>query len=214
MLRAWLDTASQRAFEACWRASRPFAQPSLAHVQPACFDWSVLAEVLASPARDVLVTRDGALDSVVAPTTLAEVEVGLEQGRGLVARRAERSQPGLHALACQFSRERGARVHVQLFVTPAQTRGFSWHYDHEDVVIVQTGGSKSYYFRENTRCKGPLPAQPDFTLLRQEVSPLAVCTLLPGDALYLPRGTWHMGRADTLSFSISIGLERGMQTPP
>ena len=41
-------------------------------------------------------------------------------------------------------------AHVQLFVTPAETHGFSWHYDAEEVFIVQTAGVKDYLLRENT----------------------------------------------------------------
>jgi ribosomal protein L16 Arg81 hydroxylase len=37
-------------------------------------------------------------------------------------------------------------VHVQLFVAPAGTHSFGWHYDDEDVYIVQTEGSKDYFF--------------------------------------------------------------------
>jgi ribosomal protein L16 Arg81 hydroxylase len=202
VLRSWLAPDTHAQFVAHRRARRAFAQPSLAALRSSLFGWDVLGRVLSSAQRDVLVTRDGALLSVPDPD-LEQVRLGLTEGLGLVARRAERCEASLRELALAFEREFERTAHVQLFVTPRGTRGFRWHYDMEDVCILQTLGRKSYYLRENTR---ELPVEPDFTQIRAEVSPLAACTLAAGDALYIPRGMWHMGRAEEDCFSISIGL--------
>jgi ribosomal protein L16 Arg81 hydroxylase len=202
-----MEPHTYEQFLAHRRARRAFAQPSLAAIRSAMFDWDVLARVLASPQRDLLVTRDGALLQLPDPD-LARVRSLLANGMGLVARRAERCEASLCELARTFAREFDRAAHVQLFVTPQGTRGFRWHYDVEDVLILQTSGRKSYSLRANTR---ELPAEPDFSLIRQEVSPLAACTLTAGDALYIPRGMWHMGRAEEDCFSISIGMEHRLQ---
>jgi hypothetical protein len=207
VLRSWLDPATYEQFLAHRRARRAFAQPSLAALRSSMFDWDVLGRVLASPHSDVLITRDGALLDSPAPT-LEQARAGLAGGVGLVARRAERCEASLCELARAFEQEFDRTAHVQLFVTPQGTRGFRWHYDLEDVLILQTSGQKTYYLRDNTR---PLPERPDFALIRDEVSPLAACTLAAGDALYIPRGMWHMGRAEVDCFSISIGLEHRLQ---
>lgn len=115
------------------------------------------------------------------------------------------------ALARSFERDFHRTARVQLFVTPRGTRGFAWHYDLEDVFILQTLGSKTYYLRENTRVTS-LDGAADFAQFAQEVSPLAVCALTVGDVLYIPRGMWHMGRAEDDCFSISVGLEHTLQT--
>jgi ribosomal protein L16 Arg81 hydroxylase len=74
----------------------------------------------------------------------------MARGIGVVIRRAERNHPDLAALAAAFVRNLPGEVHLQLFVTPAGTNNFGWHYDVEDVFIVQTAGAKDCYFRENT----------------------------------------------------------------
>ena len=51
--------------------------------------------------------------------------------------------------------------------------GFSWHYDFEDVFIAQTDGAKEYFFRENTVDLQTRGGQPDFTRVRDEVTPIA-----------------------------------------
>jgi 50S ribosomal protein L16 3-hydroxylase len=206
VLTEWLDPASRTQFLAHRQARRAFARPSI--VRGVEFGWEVLGRVLASPLRDVLVTRDGSMLNLPDPD-LAGVQRGLARGLGLVARRAERCEASLCDLARAFERQFARSAHVQLFVTPRGTRGFAWHYDLEDVVILQTAGRKSYSLRENSQ--SPLPDQPDFASFRAEVSPLALCTLCAGDALYIPRGMWHMGRAEEDAFSISVGLEHRLQ---
>lgn len=94
---------------------------------------------------------------------------------------------------------------MQLFVTPPGGISFGWHYDAEDVVILQTGGSKDYNLRANTLDQYAR-SEPDFSKIREETSPLALCTLVEGDMLYLPRGHWHVARARTCALSISIGV--------
>ena len=119
-------------------------------------------------------------------------------------RRAELHDAGLATLADSFARELGGSAHIQLFVTPGKTRGFGWHYDEEDVCIVQTQGTKTYYFRENTQ--EVVPDRFDFTRIRSETSPLMSCTLAARDLLYLPRHMWHAAKADADSLSISVGV--------
>ena len=86
-------------------------------------------------------------------------------------RHAEQVDAGLARLAALFTQDIPGKVHIQLFVTPAGTHGFGWHYDDEDVFIVQTEGSKDYFFRDNTVERDrPLDAPPDFTQFGPEVS--------------------------------------------
>jgi 50S ribosomal protein L16 3-hydroxylase len=81
------------------------------------------------------------------------------------------------------------------------------HAARKQVFIIQTAGRKEYYFRRNTVDPVPLRgAQPDFSRVREERTPLMACTLLPGDWLYLPRGYWHVAQPREASLSISIGI--------
>lgn len=95
---------------------------------------------------------------------------------------------------------------VLVFATPGGVNGFGWHYDAEEVFIIQTAGEKEYLFRENTVAVPQRGAQPDFSRIREETSLMLSCRLLPGDWLYLPRGYWHVAHPNDHSLSISIGI--------
>lgn len=205
VLAAWLDPSTYDAFLAHRRLRRAFAQPNTA-AAPGLFDFARLHRILGhEEAPDVLITRDGALLDEASPRDAAGVEALLARGCGLVVRRAQRQDALLHQVAQALARELAGAVQVQLFVTPEQTRGFSWHYDREDVLILQTQGAKTYYLRDNTVVPEP-HAVVDFTRYCEERSPLQACTLQAGDLLYLPCGTWHMGRADSTALSVSLGV--------
>lgn len=204
----WLDAPRAREFGSCRQRRLPFAAPSLPLVQPALFDWPTLERVLQSdPAPDALVVRSNQVLDVALPRSGEQVRALFADGAGLVVRRAQASDPALAQLARCLGDGFGCDVHLQLFVTPARRHGFGWHYDADDVVILQTLGSKEYYFRANTQ-DPVLDARrtPDFTLVKRETTPLMSCTLVAGDALYLPRGMWHAARAIDDSLSISVGL--------
>ena len=126
---------------------QPFASPSSAGNAIPMFGWDTLERLLANDAAaDLLAVARGKLVDLAAPKTLAEVRALLLEGVGLVIRRAELIDAGLARLAASMTRVIPGEAHVQLFVTPAGTHGFGWHYDDEDVFIVQTEGSKDYFF--------------------------------------------------------------------
>jgi ribosomal protein L16 Arg81 hydroxylase len=124
-------------------------------------------------------------------------------------RSAEAYALPVRELCQQLSAECPGPQRVIAFATAAKMHGFGWHYDPEDVFIMQTAGDKEYLFRRNTVVdvpSQPLRAQPDFSAARDEVSPTMSCRLLAGDWLYLPRGYWHVAYAHADSLSLSIGI--------
>jgi Cupin superfamily protein len=111
----------------------------------------------------------------------------MSSGTGLVIRHAEKLDAGVAGLAASVTQHIPGEVHVQLIVTPAGTYGFGWHYDDEDVFIVQTEGSKHYFFRDNTaERERPSGTAPDFTRFGGEAAPIGTARLLAGDWLYIP----------------------------
>jgi ribosomal protein L16 Arg81 hydroxylase len=204
MLERWMAEGAYRGFVAQRARRAPFADVGVMPAHELAFDWERLGRVLADRASDVLVVRDSVLSEEAAPRDTQELRQLFGRGAGIVVRRAERHDEGLAALAQAFAWELGGRSHIQLFATPAKTRGFGWHYDEEDVCILQTHGAKTYYFRENT---GEVePGRFDFARVRDETSPLMSCTLVARDKLYLPRHMWHAAKADEDSLSVSIGV--------
>lgn len=192
----------------------PFAQPGAASGLVRFLDWCTLDRVLQSASEvgddDVLVVRHGRLVPTPVPRSLSAARPLLAAGSSLVVRNAEARDAGMRELCDRFASTLAARARIQLFVTPKGERGFGWHYDAEEVFIVQTMGTKEYFFRENTVNPRPRP-QPsyDFAAVRQERTPVMACTLIAGDWLYMPRGWWHVATAHEDSLAISIGVLEG-----
>jgi ribosomal protein L16 Arg81 hydroxylase len=138
---------------------------------------------------------------------LAQVMRLMEAGVSVVVRAAEKHDAGLAGLAERFARVLPGEVHIQLYVTPAATNSYGWHYDFEDVFIVQTAGVKDYYFRANTAAPDAvLGDRLDFGSFRNERSPLMSARLVAGDWLYLPSRWWHLVKCVEDSLSISVGV--------
>ena len=208
MLDEWLSPITVSLFVRDYLRKQPFASPSSARTAIAVFGWGTLERLLSNdPTADLLVIARGKLVHLPRPKTLAEVRALLLEGLGLVIRRAEQVDAGLARLAALFTQDIPGEVHIQLFVTPAGTHGFGWHYDDEDVFIVQTEGSKDYFFRDNTVERDrPLDAPPDFTQFGHEVSAIGTARLIAGDWLYIPARWWHMAKCVDDSLSISVGI--------
>ena len=217
MIGDWLGQTTLADFRTQYLQRAPLACPSTGLASVRKLDWQVLARVLvADPQPDVLVVAGGKRLDVPAPRSLADLAALFAAGIGLCLRHTERCDPGLGAIAAEFERELGS-AQVQLFVTPPGTHGFSWHYDDEDVFIVQTLGTKDYFFRQNTVTGSQLAHGSVFQRFSEERSPILAATLVPGDFLYIPARWWHMAEcgAGDPALSISVGVRpRGAVLAP
>lgn len=63
----------------------------------------------------------------------------------IVIRHTERSHPVLAELADDFSHGFNSAVDIQSFLTPENAETFGWHYDVENVFIIQTSGEKNIF---------------------------------------------------------------------
>jgi ribosomal protein L16 Arg81 hydroxylase len=97
-----------------------------------------------------------------------------------------------------------------MFATPPGMAGLSWHYDAEDVFILQTTGEKEYSLRKNTVNPWPLEETlPEDMHYEREIMPLMQVTLRPGDLLYVPCGYWHKADAANsteTAISLAVGV--------
>jgi ribosomal protein L16 Arg81 hydroxylase len=169
--------------------------------------WETLGEALAGPQADLLVVRKGRRYGGPPPVDLAQARALHEEGYTLLVRHAERCHPGLAELAAGFSRDFWAPVDVHLYCTPAGQFGFDWHYDAEDVFLVQTVGRKEYSLRKNTVNPWPLEETlPRDMAYEREIMPLVRCELAAGDWLYVPAGYWHKGESREASVTLAIGV--------
>jgi len=208
VLGKWLAPRSWTTFEREVLNRSAWARPGIAADEAKAFGWTELDRLLGTePEPDVLVVARGQLLPDRAPRALASLRRLMARGAGICARHSEQCHELLHDWADSLSRATQRRVHAQVFATPSKTHGFAWHYDAEHVFIVQTAGTKDYYFRKNTvDLRTPDGAAPDFSRVRTERSPLQTARLIAGDCLYIPARWWHMAVCIEDSLSVSLGL--------
>jgi hypothetical protein len=187
---------------------QPYAGAGTAWAAVPLLSWDVVDRVLRSDlAPDVLSVAGGRLVDVPRPQTTADAQRLMRRGVSTVVRAAELHEPGLAALAAAFGRLLPGEAHVQLYVTPRGTHSFGWHFDFEDVFIVQTLGVKDYYLRANsTAHEARLGDKLDFSSVRRERSPLLSSRLIAGDWLHIPARWWHLVKCVEDSLSISVGV--------
>ena len=170
--------------------------------------WETIDQVLPQRGADVLFARAGEPYVGSRPQSLAEAKELHASGYTLLVRHAERHDRRLAELASSFYDDFHAPVDIHMYFTPASQSGFGWHYDGEDVFILQTAGAKQYSLRKNTVNPWPttetLPADMGFD---REIMPVMKCTLEPGDWLYIPAGYWHVASAEVDSISLAVGLQ-------
>jgi 50S ribosomal protein L16 3-hydroxylase len=169
--------------------------------------WETLGRVLAGEKVDSLVVRDGRRVEAPSPKNREEAEALTREGCTILVRNAQRHDAALADLARGFERDFCGPVNIHIYATPADRFGFGWHYDAEEVFILQTVGAKEYSLRKNTVNPWPLeetlPADMHY---EREIMPLVRCLLRPGDWLYIPCGYWHKAEAKETSISLAVGV--------
>jgi mannose-6-phosphate isomerase-like protein (cupin superfamily) len=111
------------------------------------------------------------------------------EGATLILNQAHRAIPAL-SLACrELFAELGFPARANIYITPPNSQGFSWHADDHEILILAISGRKSFYLR---------PAGGETV----EVD------LRAGDLLYLPRGLVHQARSSSVpAVHLSMGLK-------
>jgi len=87
-------------------------------------------------------------------------------------------------------------VQANAYITPPVSSGLKVHHDPHDVFALQTHGRKQW-----------VTYQPGPELPPTGATPVLDLELVPGDALYLPKGTPHAARTvDAASVHLTIGI--------
>jgi 50S ribosomal protein L16 3-hydroxylase len=169
--------------------------------------WESLTAILSRDDADVLVCRRNEQAAGTTPRTAEEARVLVADGYTLLVRHAERHDLRLADVAAEFARDFAASVNIHMYCTPGGQYGFGWHYDAEEVFIVQTTGRKQYSLRKNTVNPWPIEETlPTDMRYEREIMPLVRCELAAGDWLYIPSGYWHMGESRETAISLAIGV--------
>ena len=209
MLTEWLAPHDFSWFAEHHLGRAPHAVPGAAAGAIPLFGEGTIDRVLGSSRRplDVLTVSAGKMVETPPPRSAADVARLGADGVSVVVRGAEAHDDGLSGLAQSFASLVPGEVHVQLYMTPASTNSYGWHYDFEHVFIAQTAGVKDYYFRANTVALDTRLGEPlDFSVFRRETSPILAARLVAGDWLYLPPRWWHLVKCVERSLSISTGV--------
>ncbi len=172
--------------------------------------WDVLGQILGRDGVDVMVVRDGQQHAGADPRTLEDAKTLSAEGYTILVRHAESQHEQLKKLAAGFEDDFHAPANIHIYATPAGNHGFSWHYDAEEVFIMQTSGQKAYSLRKNTVNPWPLvEIIPEDMRYRREITPLMRVLLSAGDWLYIPCGYWHKAEArdsDETAISLALGV--------
>lgn len=185
----------------------PFSAARLAAPLCPLGSWDAMTVLLAQDAADVLVCRRNEQHAGTRPRSADEARRLVDDGYTLLVRHAERHDERLARVAATFQADLAAPVNIHFYCTPAGQFGFGWHYDAEEVFIVQTSGRKEYSLRKNTVNPWPLEETlPADMRYECEIMPLVRCELAAGDWLYIPSGYWHMGHSREFALSLAIGV--------
>jgi 50S ribosomal protein L16 3-hydroxylase len=185
----------------------PFAEPGGCAELSKRNGWEIIQELLNSADADVMVVKAGQRWTESRMPTFQDARELYADGYTLLVRHAERHDAELANISRGFSQDFLAAVDVHLYATPGQSFGFGWHYDVEDVFILQLAGTKEYSLRKNTVNPWPvLDNMPSDLRYERELMPMMKCELAAGDWLYIPHGYWHKADAKSDSISLAVGL--------
>jgi ribosomal protein L16 Arg81 hydroxylase len=186
----------------------PFSSVGAAEAFRSLGDWVAVERLLGLPTVDLIIASQSlGIYPGPNPQTAAEAREVLRQGYTIGFRHVQLIDAPNRDLAGAFARDFKAGVDIHLYCTPAGYPGFGWHYDAEDVFVLQTEGSKEWALRKNTVNPWPLmETLPLDMAYHKEIMPLMKCRLQAGDWLYIPHGYWHATVADEDSISLSIGI--------
>lgn len=157
-------------------------------------------------------TRGGGIGAGIADQVSDDRLLGLfADGATMVLQGLHRTWRPVTQFAQDLTADLGHPVQVNAYLTPAQSTGFSDHYDVHDVFVLQVEGQKRWRVRSPVH---PLPLRDQpWTDRRLAVErgaagePLIEATLRPGDCLYLPRGYLHSATAlGALSTHLTVGV--------
>jgi 50S ribosomal protein L16 3-hydroxylase len=192
----------------------PMALPAVAGEFCSWSSWDTIGRLATTPGIDVLLVRDGETTKPLASADPKSLQNFCSDGWTLRLRNVQQHCEAIAGLASSFEETFRGPVNVHLYVTPSGRRGLGWHYDAEDVFILQTAGAKEYLLRKNTVHPWPLEeTMPENLQYERELMPLSRVLLGAGDLLYIPCGYWHRTESPQGSIGPAISLAVGVMSP-
>jgi cupin superfamily protein len=180
--------------------------------------WDKINEILSLNLLDrkrLRITRDGrdlppafyrSEESERDPIVASKLQELLKQNASVVLNRVQDLSPPVRRMATQMERALNQKLNVNGYATFGAGGAFSMHYDSHDVFVMQVYGTKHWFIydepelsptdEEKKKAKKPAPRNVVFETVLQA-----------GDALYVPRGTYHRAQVtDTDSVHLTFGI--------
>ncbi len=133
----------------------------------------------------------------------------LDQGHSIIIYQAQQSIPQVGAFCEQLQQVFRHHVQANIYLTPANSKGFDVHFDNHDLFVLQLSGSKHWKVF-NQPYHLPYEEEKDNHILRQAVRSGCMIDeeLYEGDLIYIPRGYVHEveSRANS-SIHMTVGLK-------
>jgi 50S ribosomal protein L16 3-hydroxylase len=213
-LQQLFSGASLKVFVDEYLHRLPLALPDVAEGFRSWASWDTVGQLATTTGVDVLLVRDGETLRLEADGSLASLQNYCSGGWTIRMRNVQQHSEAIGGLAASFKETFRGSVNVHLYVTPSGHRGLGWHYDAEDVFILQTAGAKEYLLRKNTVHPWPLEeTMPENLRYERELMPLSRVMLDAGDLLYIPCGYWHRTESPQGSAGAAISLAVGIMSP-
>lgn len=130
----------------------------------------------------------------------------LKQNASIVMNGVQDLSRPVRRIALQIEKLLNQKVNVNGYMTFGPGGAFAMHYDTHDVLVLQVDGTKHWFIYDDPEDspmleekKQPLKARPRNVVFE--------AILQPGDALYVPRGTYHRAAVtDTDSVHLTFGI--------
>lgn len=176
----------------------------LRHIDPSRVHLSRDGQVLDSSA--FLRTGHKRARSASPRLSAPDVEALVRSGATILIDEIDELHDPIGVLAQEFERELRLRVTVNLYASFGTKPGFGLHYDDHDVFVLQLIGEKRWDIYPPTKMF-PLPNDRLARGLLPEGPASWVGIIRTGDALYVPRGWWHLVRpCSAESVHLTVGV--------
>lgn len=189
-----LTPLSADEFRKNYFCKEPFATPFRAKKLKEFVNFTILNNIILKDHDDCWLVKNGHLfkskkgQGRLSP---AEANRGFLEGHTILLRNCDKASIELRMIKNEFSRSFNLPADIQLYCTPPSQEGLAWHFDHEEVFVIQCHGEKEFFLKKS---------------MDDPKSPEIRCLLKAGDLLFIPSGYWHKARACSLSLHLSIGI--------
>lgn len=131
----------------------------------------------------------------------------IARGGTLVFDNIQQHSSRLENFSDALASELNTRISINGYYTAAHQRGVNPHFDRHDVLVLQTHGSKRWYYRNDQHVLSKAIRHQQVPPIDADATGWSSVLLEQGDVFYCPRGLWHFTRTEAQHSShLAVGL--------